>query len=35
MNRILATVATVLVIRIALDAYETSTFRKRLLTRNK
>lgn len=35
MYRILATVATVLVVRVALDAYETSSFRKKLLSRNK
>lgn len=34
MGRILATVATVIVVRVALDVYLTSNFRKKMITRN-
>lgn len=34
MARILTTVATVIVIRVAMDIYSTSKFRHRLMTRN-
>jgi len=34
MGRILATVATVIVVRVALDVYLTSDFRKKMINRN-
>lgn len=34
MARLLATVATVIVVRVAVDVYLTSDFRRKLITRN-